>query len=400
MLFFLKLNLIAAPDELKNLFDASDTLRQETQGIDFELGVSNRSSEFKRKLKEWIESEIPKSKKSFNEHFLGMQEQMISKLKKAGLMVNEGAEKGYGFIGNLDIRRPAEVPDLLVIIAGITVPCGIEDSIYIYKYEENTKQLLLEDNPQGDYGETLSQIYFSPPDENGDRLFLSTRYGVQCASCWNALIFSLYRLDANLEKSTNICLEKKHGEYWCSEARHIQLKPDDLLIELQDESIFPGFTRTHVLHYKIGASSIERITPIALRPQDFVDEWLNGQWNEMERWTCNEKKKALKDWHQLLHSEPVFGEFRYVQQCPKRKNHWQICAFLDQFAGKDLNGPVCLFFHVQQKGLYDYEMMDVNVAEDLDCAGEDYPDLDYPSLFKSEEKQEIQNDIYQKAMPD
>src|SRR5205807_6030565 len=47
-----------------------------------------------------------------------------------------------------------------------------------------------------------------------------------------------------------------------------------LLMELRDRRIDVGVhSRAHVLHYDLRGAP-ERINPVALQPQDFVDEWL------------------------------------------------------------------------------------------------------------------------------
>jgi hypothetical protein len=32
--------------------------------------------------------------------------------------------------------------------------------------------------------------------------------------------------------------------------------------------------RAHVLHFKVEGSTVQRADPVALQPQDFVDEWI------------------------------------------------------------------------------------------------------------------------------
>jgi hypothetical protein len=72
-----------------------------------------------------------------------------------------------------------------------------------------------------------------------------------------------------------------HG-YVLDEDLEMKLTPQDLLVELRAQAIFPGNRRTYVLHYSMGPESAERIDPVALQPQDFVHEWLLRPWEELQ----------------------------------------------------------------------------------------------------------------------
>ena len=80
---------------------------------------------------------------------------------------------------------------------------------------------------------------------------------------------------------------------------NIKLTTQDVLIELGDAAISPGFRRTYVLHYSIGPESAERIDPVALQPQDFVHEWIIRPSEEMH----SRSSEAGVKWHKFLHGD-------------------------------------------------------------------------------------------------
>ena len=119
----------------------------------------------------------------------------------------------------------------------------------------------------------------------------------------------------------------------------LRLEPGELLMELRDRSIDGGIhNRAHVLHFKATGSTAERIDPVALQPQDFVDEWLTRPWPEMESRSAASGGDKLKKWHEFLAGDFVAGEFQLVQRCREQTGQWQVGIDLDWIKGKGTAG--------------------------------------------------------------
>jgi hypothetical protein len=172
-------------------------------------------------------------------------------------------------------------------------------------------------------------------------------------SAWHTLYIRLFRIGAAqtllLEKTPLANLTEDHSA---------RLEPEGALIEFSSDSIDSSgvFVRKYVLHYKLDGDTVRRIEPIALTPQDFVEEWLTRTWNEIAEWS----EPQLAEWHKKLHKDQVHGDFDAVRRCVD-PGQWQASLSLD---GKTR------YFLVLDRGDYRYRMLRVSQNPRPDCKGE------------------------------
>jgi hypothetical protein len=236
-------------------------------------GMRDRSTSLNDALRDWLEPRIPNSKEALETEFALLQSRLNAELRRAGMLAPGGKEVEFGYVSRLVVSRPLEFPEGITITIGISVPCGVYDSVYVYDYSGGTPRRVLESRGTRDHDESISDNYFSTQDAVGSRLILTTRYAVQCGSSWNGLSYDLFRMSADSSAAVPIFSGEHDIWFGADEPYRVQLKPDELLIELRDGSIDAGIhNRAHVLHYHIGSPAVERIDPVALQPQDFVDE--------------------------------------------------------------------------------------------------------------------------------
>jgi hypothetical protein len=206
---------------------------------------------------------------------------------------------------------------------------------------------------------------------------------VTCVSCWNGIGYTLFRLGPGTAPAT-ILQSGDRGIYYCHDW-NIRLKPDDFLLELPGRSIDVGILiRTHVLHYRVGKDGAVRTDPVALQPQDFVDEWLTRPWDEMASRSSASNLEQLEKWHGVLHSDIVLGEFQFVQPCTEKPGQWQIAVDLDWVAGKELPEPLPVYFLIRRKENYRFQMTGISFDREDGCPGESSPSEEKPTLFGSE----------------
>jgi hypothetical protein len=322
-------------------------------------------------VRDWIESLLPKSQMALDAEFSSLSPRLTAELKRAGL------------VSRIEISRPAEDPGKLAVIVGVEVPCGYDDAAYIYDYGRDQPQLVLESHGSRGHGESLSGIRFSRSDALGRQLILTLRYGVQCASSWNRLSYDLFRLST---VSTAVPILSGDHAIWfgADEPYQVRLEPDELLMEIRDRSIDAGIhNRAHILHYDAARTPVERIDPVALQPQDFVDEWLTRPWQEMESRSDEGKRGSLEKWHEFLGSRFVGGDFTIVQACREKSDEWQIGVDLNWINGKELPISLKVYFLIEQSGLYRFKMIDIAFERQEGCAGAARPMEESPSLFPS-----------------
>jgi hypothetical protein len=354
----------------------------------FGNGLPEELADFKTALRDWIESELPSSRSGFESSLPSLQSRMTEELRNADVLEPEGQDEDnfvFGFVSNLEVLQPEGFPEVLVITAGVSVPCGHDDSVYAYSFAQGTRQRLLESYDTGTHGRSVSEIKFSGPDEKGNRLMFISRYGVQCASCWNGLSYKIFRLGGDSQHVSNI-LEGSIGLYICADY-HVKLEPDQFLMELRGRSIDSGILiRTHVQNYMLDKRGAHRVEPFALQAQDFVDEWLSRPWDEMAQTSQSQGRQKLEHWHQILHADYVSGEYDFVQQCTAKPEQTQVAVDLNYLVGKELPEPLTVYFVVQEERKNSFKMLDISFTRQDGCPGETYAKPDSPSLFEPDKK--------------
>src|SRR5258708_37259327 len=124
---------------------------------------------FKHQLRDWIESRLP----------LGVtDEQLMAELKKAGLTSTEPSlEMGFGYVTEIEISRPENYPGALAVRTGLSIPCGTDESWYIYDHDSETPKRVFE-YERSDHAnylpQTSSELLVSIPNSDGSHLALIT----------------------------------------------------------------------------------------------------------------------------------------------------------------------------------------------------------------------------------
>lgn len=174
------------------------------------------------------------------------------------------------------------------------------------------------------------------------------------------------------------CSSRRHS--FVDDSVHVKLTSEELQLEVVAEALEAGMRRTHELCYKIRSEGVERIDPVALQPQDFVHEWMIRPWDEMQ----SRSSDAVAPWHKFLHADLVFGGYDFVQPCIDRPGFTEVGVELKSLGDREIPEPLPVYFLIQDKGNYSYEMSEISFEPHDDCPGE-APPADYnkfPSLFK------------------
>jgi hypothetical protein len=160
------------------------------------------------------------------------------------------------------------------------------------------------------------------------------------------------------------------------DASDFEEKPDELIIELLDNSVDMGIhNRTQIHRYNF-IDGVKRLEPVALQPQDFAEEWLTRPWSEMQSKSVPEAKK----WHDKLHAELVLGEYSELVPCAAKPDRWSIGFDIDLIGENRLKEPIEVHLLVRDLGNYRFEMEAVRDSEFEGCAGEGSPSDKHPWL--------------------
>jgi len=346
-----------------------DRVVAESRKLGTLAAAKGNSQDLQLALRDWAESLLPRTAAALTSELPRSESAINAALRGAGLRGRTGWDLSGaytpGAVESVKLRRPKEDATKVVLTIGVEIPCGDEEATYVYDYSGGSPRRVIE-SPVPEGGSGVLAVDFSAPDRSGMQSILVLRYGVQCGSSWNRLDYDWHRLAKGAKRAISVLQDQHYIWFSGNPAYHVRLTGDELLIELLDRSIdVEVHHRTHVLHYRATGGSAERIDPVALQPQDFVDEWLTRPWSEMESRSVG--GNVLEKWHEDIGG----GQYLFVQRCRNRADT-QIGLMADGRSG---------YFVVHQLDQYRFEMKSVSFERQEGCPGESPALTDGPSLF-------------------
>ncbi len=233
---------------------------------------------------DWIDARLPADKCGLSVGAPFLESVMLAELKPAGLTApDDDAEARSGSLG-LALTWLKELPDVLFVTAGIGVHCGVDDAVYMYRFDPRGRVRLLADHPKSEWGYYRAAIEISEPDTDQRRLLLLRYQSVQCASFWMGMAYTVYRLDP-LPAAAETLLARNQGFYLRPDGNLFVLEPNRLTIEFANRSVdMFVHNRTFLQRFDF-THGAERIAPLALNPRVFAEEWLTSPWNDVGAWS-------------------------------------------------------------------------------------------------------------------
>jgi hypothetical protein len=260
----------------------------------------------------------------------------------------------------------------LLVKTGVGVLCGFDASAYIYEARNGHWRLLLQ-TEQDDYGKdyapqnflsvTISPTHVGWNEPAPPPLVLTLGYSPWCASNWQAIYTRLWRAAPN-DPAPKPLIDTNDTLYMGDDGvAASNLTDHDVLLQFRGQSIDGGIlVRPVVRHYLVGDhDQINRVAPIALNPDDFVDEWLSGDWKDAVKWSAlTNRSTALAQWHKSMHRQFIFGDFDgQPTQCTADPTLWQVGFTLSKGLDDDPHPQIAAHFLVRWMAPYGFTMVDV-----------------------------------------
>jgi hypothetical protein len=296
---------------------------------------------------------------------------ILADLKKAGIeALNQVQREGYytadgddfGYLYDVTVRQPARHPDLMAVLTNLTIPCGSDASLNLYRRTGATWQLILvaESNGYKDVAGAQGSFQFSisPPDDEGNWFLVTADVNPWCSSNWQQLRYKVLRPGEDANHS--VVLLDEHTTVYLGTDQPYRLTVNPHGFEIRnvasqglDASIL---TRVHVQKYEVSGNRVTRVPPLALAPEDFLDEWVEMKWENASTWVSSTDAAKLQYWHGRLSRdgrEKIDTEFDFVQPCKavEKTAKWQIGLLLEGTGEHDLPGdlPEELFLTITKR---------------------------------------------------
>jgi hypothetical protein len=295
---------------------------------------------------------------------------ILADLKKAGIeTLNPVQRDGYytadgddfGNLYDVTVRQPARHPDLMAVVTNLTIPCGSDASLNLYRRNGAAWQLILVEESNGykdiSGGQGSFQFAVSPPDAEGNWYVVAADVNPWCSSNWQQLRYKVLRPGEDVNHPA-VLLDEHASIYLGTDLPYrLTLSPNGFELHIVaaqglDDSIL---TREHVRNYEVSGDRVTRIPPLALAPEDFLDEWVGLKWEEATPWASSADAAKLQHWHDRLSRESrekIDTEFDFVQPCKasEKTAKWQIGLQLEGAGEHDLprDVPAELFFTISK----------------------------------------------------
>lgn len=321
-----------------------------------------------------------------------LQARVLAALKQAGVELSdppfseywkpeEEVIVSYGYIPAIDIEQPKHHPELLAIKTTLAINCGGDTSLYIFKRNENqwAMVLALETNDYEDISGAQNGLDYaiSPADEAGKFFIVAADVNAWPQSRWQSVRYKMLRIGAS-PYAPNVVLSAEHGILRDREpACKLTATANTFRLDFWGlQSLDYGIQeRAYILRYSVDGDRVTRIAPLASRPEDFLDEWINLPWEEAARWVDATNREAMQRWHGRLQrtydGNYYYADFSFIQPCKEQKNTWQIGLNIDSKERADAL-PAELYFTITRQHATFY-LRDINDVRPPGCPGHTSP---------------------------
>lgn len=287
----------------------------------------------------------------------------------------------FGSVVSVNVTRPRGHADIVAVTTEVSVHCGSDSSLYLFRRDGARWRLALADEADGYEQVNGARERFdfrvSPPDARGSFFVVAADVNPWCTSNWQVMRYRVMRVGEDAY-GPRVVLKGDDSIYLGTDLEGFRLQATANTFTLRFDSyqhLDPGrLIRPHVLKFEVDGDRAERIAPVAFEPEDFADEWAQMKWDAAARWSEPSRREELGRWHASLNAaEGGFSgsEILFVRPCGKTAGEWQVGV--EVFSGADGDGgagrlPQKLYFTVaRERGAF--LMRGVSDAPAKGCAG-------------------------------
>jgi len=227
-------------------------------------------------------------------HAVPRDEDILDELRAAGWQeISNQKWNAYGEIEDIDFEfKDGYDPGLLVATTQLWIPCGSSDpdsAIYVFQGRGRKWDLVL--GTESDFNEigrrqaSGMDYKISPPDSSGKWFLVVGHVPPSCKRTENILRYKALRPSLDPDKPTVLVSGREVVSRDFDPAFRLEAHEDWFAMtigktrKLDDE---PGI---EILRYTVSGKEATRIAPLALSPQDFLEQWSQSDWVQAKQWS-------------------------------------------------------------------------------------------------------------------
>jgi hypothetical protein len=280
----------------------------------------------------------------------------------------------YGFELDFAVRRWADHPSLVGVVANFQIECGSDAIFLIFSGESGPWTEIMRWRSEvyktiaGAFGDFDYRI--SPTDELGNWYVLVKSIDPNCSSAWADIRYAILRPGANALTPKIIDQTDDGPIFWAYEDfGQLTADRNDYEIRFHSRNIDDHHpSRIWIRRFNIVDNTVERIPPVALSQRDFVDEWIQSTWEDAESWTEPDVQPRTRAVHKRLSRVFSIHNVLYysaVSRCADRDDHYQVGVVVHR------NDPESAHYFFSVVGQTDYRLTNVTTTPDPACDGPD-----------------------------
>jgi len=219
-----------------------------------------------------------------------------------------GDEGGFGAIPNIEFRRPSEYPAWLIATTSLSIPYGLDTSLYLFEIRGGSWKHVLTVESNGYTTITGAQgwlTYYVALPLLGQKPYLVTADVTPAmASVWQELRLRVLRIGRTPE--TPAVLASRGLNYCLDDTYYFSIRPNGFgLIYLTSavDGELAGYRGVHYLEYAVDANRASKIKEVTVDPYNVVRKWATEDWLIASRSVDASEREGLREWHQRFRTD-------------------------------------------------------------------------------------------------
>jgi hypothetical protein len=207
-------------------------------------------------------------------------------------------------------------------------------------------------DPAGEKDETGMQYQISPPDSGGRWFLVVAHMPPSCRRAPNVLRYKALRPGVDAEKPVLLLSGREKINPFFEPAFRIDVETDWFAVTQGKVRKLDGELGITISRYELTDHQVRRTPPLALLPEDFLDQWVQMSWDDAKRWT-KPSDTGLQEWHSKLNGlESDSAEMESVHYCSgtdEGDQNWLVELSIDLRQNPSM-GDENLYIEVAKRG--------------------------------------------------
>ena len=246
-----------------------------------------------------------------NRHAVPSEKEILEQLTAAGWEeIPSHKWNAYGEIRQIKFDwKTGYEPGILVVSTQLWLPCGSADpdsAIYVFQGGARRWDLALaaesDFDPAGENDVTGMQYKISPADSHGHWFLVVAHVPPSCRRAAATLRYKAMRPGTSWNQPILLVSGRESINPSFQPAFRVDTEKYSFALTLGKLRKLDGEPGIAIFRYGLSGDEVRRMAPLALTPEDFLDQWAQLNWDEAKRWTRDSSDSVLEQSHSKLNS--------------------------------------------------------------------------------------------------